>query len=331
MSVYRRGGVWWYKFYFVGRLIRESAKTPSKTVAKDAEKKRRRELEKGYNGITDDGRSSRVEPFREAARHYATDYEVRHPRSFQRYARYCIRHLVRLLGDSILIDVNDQTVGQYQRVRLQEKASGKTINEEVATLLRIMGRTGDLLRIKLKSVGKLRLSEKDDCGKALTPDQERRILAEARKSKSSAIYPAVVLALNTGMRDSEMRHLTWPQVDFFKQILVVGKSKTKEGTGRTIPINTELLRVLVEYKEWYAANVGRPALHHYVFPWSKSRRYDPARPMVTFKTAWTNIRERSDVHIRLHDLRHTLIPSWRRAALAMRRSWPSLATSAAEC
>ena len=29
--------------------------------------------------------------------------------------------------------------------------------------------------------------------------------------------------------------------------------------------------------------------------------------MVTFKTAWTNIRERSGVHIRLHDLRHTLI------------------------
>ncbi len=307
MSVYRRGSVWWYKFYFAGRLIRESDKTRSKTLAKDAEKLRRRELETGYNGITDDGRSSRVKPLREAADDYATDYESRHPRSFQRYARYCIQHLVRLLGDTILIDVNDQTVGHYQRARLHEGASGKTINEEVATLLRIMGGSGDLLRIKLKTAGKLRLAESEDCGKALTLDEERRLLVEARKSKSSAIFPAIALGLNTGTRDSEMRQLTWAQLDFFKQILVVGKSKTKEGTGRTIPINTELLRVLAEYKTWYETNVGAVTPQRYVFPWSRGRHYDPTRPMVTFKTAWTNVRERSDVYIRLHDLRHTLI------------------------
>jgi hypothetical protein len=37
MSVYKRGDVWWYKFFFNGQLIRESAKTNSRTVAKDAE------------------------------------------------------------------------------------------------------------------------------------------------------------------------------------------------------------------------------------------------------------------------------------------------------
>ena len=37
MAVFKRGGVWWYKFYFAGQFIRESAKSTSKTVAKDAE------------------------------------------------------------------------------------------------------------------------------------------------------------------------------------------------------------------------------------------------------------------------------------------------------
>ena len=45
VSVYRRGDVWWYKFQFGGRMIRESSKSESKTVAKDAERSRRRELE----------------------------------------------------------------------------------------------------------------------------------------------------------------------------------------------------------------------------------------------------------------------------------------------
>ena len=51
MAVFPRGRVWWYKFYFAGQLIRESAKSTSKTVAKDAENQRRRELEQGFHNL----------------------------------------------------------------------------------------------------------------------------------------------------------------------------------------------------------------------------------------------------------------------------------------
>jgi len=51
VSVYKRGDVWWYKFRFAGQMIRESSKSDSKTVAKDAERARRRELEQNWNQI----------------------------------------------------------------------------------------------------------------------------------------------------------------------------------------------------------------------------------------------------------------------------------------
>ena len=38
VSLYKRGDVWWYKFRFAGQMIRESSKSGSKTVAKDAER-----------------------------------------------------------------------------------------------------------------------------------------------------------------------------------------------------------------------------------------------------------------------------------------------------
>jgi hypothetical protein len=47
MSLFKRGKIWWYEFWFAGRRIQESAKTASKTVAKRAEQQRRRELEEG--------------------------------------------------------------------------------------------------------------------------------------------------------------------------------------------------------------------------------------------------------------------------------------------
>src|ERR1039457_2013204 len=52
MSVYKRGDVWWYKFRFAGQMIRESSKSESKTVAKDAERARRRELEGSFTHIS---------------------------------------------------------------------------------------------------------------------------------------------------------------------------------------------------------------------------------------------------------------------------------------
>ena len=51
MSVYRRGNVWWFKFCFKGQVLRESANTTSKTLAREAERARRRELETAANRI----------------------------------------------------------------------------------------------------------------------------------------------------------------------------------------------------------------------------------------------------------------------------------------
>jgi hypothetical protein len=59
MAVYRRGKTRWYEFLFAGRRARESAKATSKTVAKEVEKKRHRELEEGFN-VHKDTRDDRI-------------------------------------------------------------------------------------------------------------------------------------------------------------------------------------------------------------------------------------------------------------------------------
>jgi hypothetical protein len=58
MSVFKRGRIWWYEFSFAGKRIQESSKSTSKTLAKQAQQKRRRELEQGFNSIEDVVRGS---------------------------------------------------------------------------------------------------------------------------------------------------------------------------------------------------------------------------------------------------------------------------------
>src|ERR1700751_4267790 len=89
--------IWYYEFIFAGRRIKESAKTTSKTVAKEAEKRRRRELEEGFNGIGD-ARDERIRPVCDLAQTFLTDYKLRQPKSAT-FAEYALRHIERLLGD----------------------------------------------------------------------------------------------------------------------------------------------------------------------------------------------------------------------------------------
>jgi len=305
MSLFRRGEIWWYEFWFSGRRIRESSKSPSKTIAKGAEQKRKRELEEGFNNFTDQ-RHERIRTFSDLADEFLAAYKLRLPQSVV-FAEYAVHHLKQILGSKMLVDFNEAAVIHYQNARLDEGASPKSVNEEVGFLLRILDEPGDLLRVRLRKRKMLKLKVHTTVGKAFTPEEKDRMLEEARKARSPHIFPALSLALNAGMRDAEIKTLTWEQIDFTKKYLTVGHSKTEAGEGRTIPLNSTLLEVFAEYSEWYRMKFGAPQAEWYVFPFGKPSPSDPTRPVTTLKTAWNNVRKKAQVKGRWHDNRHTLI------------------------
>ncbi len=143
--------------------------------------------------------------------------------------------------------------------------------------------------------------------KAYSAEEKQRLLAAAREARSATIYPALMLALNAGMRNSEIRNLKWDQVDLKKQFLTVGRSKTEAGEGRTIPLNSALYEALQEHSRWCLLQFGRLEPEWYLFPFGRGKHLDPTRPITTIKTAWSNARDRAGVTGRLHDSRHTLI------------------------
>ena len=319
MSVFLRGSTWWYKFQFADRLIRESAKTSSKTVARAAERQRRRELEEGYNNIGD-RRDERVQPIAAIAKAYLDDYKLKHRSGT--FAEYAVGHVVRHLGRLLAVDVSTETVKQYQVARLKEKASPKSINEEVGFLLRLLGERGDAIRAVLRREKNLKLKVRPTNVTVFSKDQKQRLLTEAThtsdaskaKSRSPYIRPALQLAFNTGMRNAEIRKLTWAQVDLDKKFLVVGESKSDAGDGRTIPLNKSLFSALVDHSRWYTKRFGTIQPEWYLFPGrvgrperGKRRPMDPTRPVTSIKTAWTNVKSRAGVEGRFHDTRHTLV------------------------
>ncbi len=305
MSVYRRGEVWWYKFRLNGQVIRESADTNSKTVARDAERVRRRELEEGLNGI----RRQRARLFPLAAGEWLDlKRSVLSARSVQ-IEEANLKHLGPHFDRKLIGDIEAADISRYQQRRLSEGAAAKTINLEVGTLRAIL-RKNRLWANVQPDVNML--SAREDVGRAISQDEESRLLAECAASRSRSLYPAVTVALATGMRYSEIRLLRWKQIDLEKHTLTVGDSKTEAGTGRPIPLNDRASYVL----DMWASHFPDRELQHYVFPTEKCGAAgdafkpcvyatDPTTPIGDWKEAWEAAKERAKVNCRFHDLRHT--------------------------
>jgi hypothetical protein len=102
MSLYKRGGTWWFEFTFAAQRIRESAKTGSKTLAKEIERKRRRDMEEGLHGI----RKRRARLFVAAAEEWLA-FQRPHlaPRSVE-IEEANLRHLKPVFGRTLLGDIS---------------------------------------------------------------------------------------------------------------------------------------------------------------------------------------------------------------------------------
>jgi integrase len=292
--------VWWYDFIFEGQRVRESAKTRSKTVAKDAERVRRREIEESYNGIK---RRNRGQLFSVAADEWLTLKALTLATSSQRIERHNLKHLRPHFEKRLVTDIQAKDVNRYQQSRLAEGASPKTINLEVGSLRAILRRH----RVCAEIQQDIRmLATRDDVGHAITADEEAALLSECLNSWSRCLYPAVMIALNTGMRYSEIRLLQWSQLNFVDHFITVGKSKTRTGTGRVIPLNARLQGVM----QMWAANFPHRQPSHYVFPFEKygakgreeifgfaagvvAYDTDPSRPIGDWKEAWEKAKERA--------------------------------------
>jgi integrase len=314
MSLYKRGGVWWYKFWINGQLIRESSKSDSKTLAKDAERYRRRELESAYNRIP---KRERMPLFSHAADLWLANKAGLAESSRERYEQ-CAEHLKKEFGKRLVCDVDANDIAEYRGKRLAADLSNRTVNYETGTLrgiLRQFGLWGPIAdRVKA-------LPERHDVGRAIPAEDEAKLLAAASHSRSPALLPLVVISLDTGMRLGETQalrrrdlSLVWKNGTIQRGEVTVPKSKTAAGTGRMIPLSRRVCACLSLWLERFP-EAGPDS---FLFPYHKvgmagnSRLpvlydVDLNRPMGSWRKAWRIASKAAGVRYRPHDMRHTFI------------------------
>lgn len=314
MAVYRRGKVWWFKFRFEGQVIRESANTNSKTLARDAERARRRELETAINRIQ---RRERMPLFSVSSKAWLASRTALAANTLEAYGHF-VHTLIGQFGTRLVCDIDDQDIAVLQRKRLAEKKSARTVNFEVSVLRQILKTHGlwSGLADRVKS-----LRERRDVGRAISLEDERKLLDAAKQSRSPALLPLLMLSLDSGLRASEVRSLRrrdlkleWRDGLIQRGELTVPKSKTEAGTGRSVPLTPRVCAVL----SLWLSRFPDADSESYVFP-----RYsvglagnareanfcatDSSKPIGEWKKAWKIACKTAGLHYRWHDCRHTFV------------------------
>jgi hypothetical protein len=184
MGLYRRGPapadpkkdrrIWHFEFIFAGRRIRGSTKTYRVSLAEDVEKNKRLELERAYAGIPADKPEARIDRVADRIKLYLKHYPSNHRAKSVIFVTQRLKHVQRLLGSVLLMDLTEGTIRDYIKTRLTENAGGRTINMEVGELSRAIGQQVVCLWPKVR-----KLEENHDVGRALSPEKKSALLSAA--------------------------------------------------------------------------------------------------------------------------------------------------------
>lgn len=106
------------------------------------------------------------------------------------------------------------------------------------------------------------------------------------------LKPAVLLSMNTGLRQGELFKLEWSDVDMDRGTITVRAHNAKSGKTRHVPMNAEAMATL---KAWREQTTGTGV----VFPNREGK------PITEIKVAWGKLlRDAGISGFRWHDLRH---------------------------
>ncbi len=302
--LYRRGQVWWVKYYVNGAPRRESTR-----CVKKGDASRYLALREGAKaqGAPLPIRLDRIR-YDELSQDLKIHYETTGSRDTKEAGSRLV-HLDRFFAESWAVALTPPRIAEYVQHRQGQGVSNRTINIELAILkrmLRLAYDNGKLLRVPPFQM----LKEAPPRSGFFEHSQFERLLEHLPPYLRAPLTFAYV----TGWRvHSEILPLTWAQVDFPGGVVRLEPGMGKTGEPRTFPLTPEL-RTILEQQGLEAGrlvmDLGREC------PWVFHREGQAIRSL---RRAWRTACRRAGLDGRIpHDFRRTAVRNMVRCGIPER-------------
>ena len=299
--IYKRGNVWWIKYYRNGKSFRESSKSTKKMVAKKFLDRREGDIAQGkVPGVQFEKIS-----FDQLAEDFLRDYRINQKKSLARAERSV--NLLKKSFEGIKVpEITTPRINVYIEDRINEKAANATINRELSALKRMLNLGAKQTPPIVDRVPHIPMLKENNARKGFFEHAEFLAVRDAIPQYLKGFF---TFAYKSGWRLSEIEGLTWAQVDRQQGIVRLEVGETKNDEGRTVYLDDELKDVF--NRQWEDRKNGRMMLS-FVFP---NRIGDDQ--IKRFDKAWKNACKDAKIGNRLfHDLRRTAIRNMVRSGIS---------------
>jgi len=265
--VYKRGDIFWLKYYRHGKPYRESSKSGKITRAQKLLKKREGEIAEGklpgfyFDKVT----------FNQLAEDFLTDYRINVKDTLSKAER-SVKYLKEFFGGMKATEVTTDKVKTYIEKRMEDEMSNASINRELAALKRMFHLGARCTPPRVNLIPYIPMLKESNIRKGFFEYGEFLALRDALPED---LQPIVTFGYHSGWRKAEILGLTWDKVDLEQGSVRLNPGETKNEEGRTLYMNEEVLK---EIRNLHAKrHLGCP----YVF-------HRDGKPIAGFRKAWVS-------------------------------------------
>src|SRR5262249_25587500 len=150
-----------------------------------------------------------------------------------------------VFGDYRLSALTPSLVDEYIRDERDRERALEGINRDIRLLKAIVNYAVSRKKITANPIASVKSSARmlEKRPRVLSASEEQALFAQFT-GKRAKLQPLVAVALNTGLRRSELFSLEWKDIDFKERVLTVRPETSKGKKYRTIPINEDCFQVL---------------------------------------------------------------------------------------
>jgi integrase len=295
--IYKRGSIYWIKYYRGGKPYYESTKSSREADAKRLLRQRLGQIAEGrFFGL----RPERVR-FEDLAQDFINDYRSNGKRSLDKAER-SVRHLQTFFSGMRAVDITTDRVRTYSSHRQDEGVSNGEINRELAALKRMFSLALQQTPPKVPQKPYIPMLKEESPRAGFFEYDE---FVALRAALPLELRPVVTFAYYTGWRKREVLGMTWDRVDLQARTARLDPGATKNDDGRIIYLDGELYAILVELKR----------LH----PFGRWVFYRHGEPIKDFRGAWERACQEVGLEGKVfHDFRRTAVRNMVRAGIPER-------------
>lgn len=298
--LYQRGKTWWLKYYENGKMVRESARTNKKMVAKNLLEQRMGDIASGRAP----GYSFDKVTYGDLSEGLLNDYRINGKKSIKKVEIY-LRKLEKFFGGRRATKISTSLIEKYTLGRLSEGLAPATVNRELSALKRMFNLGARQTPPLVDRVPHIPMLKENNARKGFFEHNEFLAIRDVLPAHLQGV---VTFAYRSGWRHDEITSLKWSQVDREEGIVRLEVGETKSNDGRTMYLDGELKQVIEN--QWTIRKQNGKILP-YVFLNSKG-----TDRVKRFDKAWKNACKTAQIGVKIfHDFRRTAVRNMVRSGI----------------